>query len=286
MLRGALYANIPPPIYNRLHSVKLNTGGNTVLTHSYVDGSIWKDDVEGVVWRQKSLIPPVQDTDIPFDISDTITRSPERKSLRTNDSMWYTTTLPQPVDTFASGYYNSYTFAAWMYTTTERAMHIISSMPITQAFDGLLIAYNQGDGYAFYRANGGSGNIRVHTETPEINKWHHFALCRDNRGYSTEGYSSLFLDGKLIGTQNTTFDIAYDKAIGTSHLNSINYLNNGFSTHFDKYYDEIFILKGRALWANDFDPESVIITKDSISWKDTTRGNNEVVTVSNTMTIY
>ncbi len=80
-----------------------------------------------------------------------------------------------------------------------------------------------------------------HTWTPTVGQWYHLAVTR------SAGTLRLFVDGKLVKSAPNTTNLANNRDLTIGAANNPNLFFNGL-------LDEVHIVKGRALWTEDFTP--------------------------------
>lgn len=80
-----------------------------------------------------------------------------------------------------------------------------------------------------------------HAWTPTVGQWYHLAVTR------SAGVLRLFVDGRVVNSSPNTINIANGRALTIGAANNPNLFFNGF-------LDEVHLVKGRALWTQDFTP--------------------------------
>ena len=205
---------------------------------AHASGNKWVDEVSGVKWIQGKY----NYTEITrkFSISDTDARLTNKPYISLTDYQTiYTKTLPSNIDDTED-------------CTYFIRLKVINTAPIiliTTCLDwrldgrvGLTLIYNHGS-YGFCVNNTGFSSVEISTQTPSVNVWHTLTFTRKN------GIGHLFVDGELKGKAPVPYLIVKKNQIGTSDKYDIN------SSDTISCYDEIILIKGQALWTDNFDPD-------------------------------
>lgn len=190
-----------------------------------------------------------------IEISSDKKRIPTRDVVRLENTALYTTTLKEDI-----GMDEDFTVLVRMMATTDQPQHIICSNVFSdEPFNyAMCMLYNQnGDFYTIYPCGRPYPSINT-TYQPELNVWHNCVVTRKDK------VLYLFLDGKLIGTSSDRMNGISDKRLATSIRERISYATTT-TTRFEKYYDEILVIKNQALWTKNFNPDTGLTQKiDSI----------------------
>jgi len=87
-----------------------------------------------------------------------------------------------------------------------------------------------------------SGLVALNTDwVPIPGQWHHLAVTR------TGGMLRLFVDGRLVQSAPNVTNLANNRNLTVGAANNP-------ALYFRGFMDEVHLLKGRALWTNDFAP--------------------------------
>lgn len=226
---GDYRAITPPPI----------TG--TILSMAHASGNKWVDEINGVKWDCSRIVSPytkIKRFPIKMDSGSRIDNKPY---ILTQNSRIYSKLLHDNI----TGN-EDYTLCLWFNCHNSNNFTLICSNIYYPFNESNIIIYNQGSSNLVVNTTGTS-DLWFDIPTTNINEWHHCALTRKS------GVTRLFVDGKIKGTRSDMFfPIVLNNTIGTGiHVEST---GNGGAVC-NRSYDEIVVIKGQALWTEEFDPD-------------------------------
>mgnify|MGYP000973161732 CR=1 FL=1 len=143
---------------------------------------------------------------------------------------------------FASG--SDYTIDFWMKSSSNNRMHALSFG--IMGTDNIDFDFNDAGALWLYHNSTGAnaiipGSIGEYTN----NQWHHVAAVRRN------GTITAYIDGV---SQGTLYMPAEMNGSSTVYIGTCSYYSYGHNFNFTGYIDELRIVKGQALFTNNFDP--------------------------------
>lgn len=200
----------------------------------------WVDEVRGTEWKCSDIVAPY--TIKPFVIkNDKNSRIPGKPYASLDETKLYTTNLIDNIieETF------DYTISVWVKLLDSSNFTIISSAPFPPIVKSILLLYDTGYGWNTCVNVYGQPIAKFNTPKAPINVWHHYAITRKNN------ITSLFIDGNKIGSDYIDAPAIRGNSLSTAvYDEKVN--GNGHITIRD--YDEIVVIKGQALWTENFNP--------------------------------
>ena len=148
---------------------------------------------------------------------------------------------------------SNFTIDFWVRFTNTGGSQTIFELGKYSANAGIQIQTEGGTTLKVY-INGGSADLSVNW-TPLIDTWYHVAIIRSG------GNINAYINGVSLGSSANSEDIqssTFGARIG----------NNETSNYFYGYLDEIRVVKGTAIWTEDFTPsDTPYQASASNSWK-------------------
>lgn len=215
------YANCPPPPI---------TG--TILSMAHASGNKWVDEISGVKWTQRDYATDLDK----FSISgkNSATNGKPYIALTGHNNI-YTVNLADNInETEDFTYFIRYkAMGSNQYVLICTTCHNWTTDP-----GGFGLLY----GYYSYICSNNAGNPTVEnsTKTPPIDTWNSIAFTRKN------GIGHMFINGQLKASDPVPYLVVKKHQIGTS--DGYNYPGSATAC-----YDEIVLIKGQALWTENFD---------------------------------
>ena len=206
----------------------------TILSMAHANGNKWVDEISGVKWTQRDYATDLDK----FSISDKNSAINGKPYIAlTGRNNIYTVNLADNIsDTEDFTYFIRYK------AMDSRPFILIctSCQSWTEDPGGLAVLYayyNWGLGFN----DAGTSAVKPVTPAP-INSWNAITLTRKN------GIGYLFINGQLKASDQVQYLVVKKHQIGTT--DGHNYPGSATAC-----YDEIVLIKGQALWTENFDSD-------------------------------